>query len=102
MSNEKKMRSTYKVYFRSIQISDGWKKDVKDIFIRTAYTYTADQAIGYIKTLESKKPDGYREYQGGNELCYVRNYFIAVEQPKPQPVKKKEVIYQMTFKDYGI
>lgn len=109
-----KERKTYLVYFRNLQISDGWKKDIKDTFILSAQTYTEDQAIGWAKTLEAKKSNGYKEYQGGNELCYVRNYFIAVEVPqpevKPQPPKQeqpkpkvqKETYVQMTLKDYGL
>lgn len=105
-----KERKTYLVYFRNLQISDGWKKDIKDTFLLSAQTYTAKQAIGWAKTLEAKRPDGYQEYQDGNELCYIKNYFIAVEVPQPeikpipqeQPKPKKEKYIQMTLDDYGL
>ena len=121
MENEKKQRNMYLVYFRKLQITNGCKKDIKDIFLLSARTYTKDQAIGWAKKLESEKPNGgYKEYQGGDETCYIRQYFMAVEVPQPKPVvvtpvpqpkpvkkdkttkKSQDNIYQMTLKDYGV
>ncbi len=120
MNNEKKERTLYLVYLRSLQVSEGWKKDIKDTFVSSTHAYSKKQAIGWIRKQESEKSNGYREYSSGNEVCYIQKYFIAVEVPQPKPVvvtpipqpkpvkkekttkKSQDNIYQMTLKDYGL